>query len=218
MGLARPWGAVQHDVLSLKDEAANGIARDQVRACGRRGGRRLLFLILLAAVAVLILRETSQPSGDSRMYTTRLATRLRAVTLKPTVALVHSGIDRYSVLIPLLIGLSVGVLTGMMGVGGGFLNFPILIYIVGIPTPVAVGTSAFQVLFSGAFGGFRHALQGNVELLLVVVMFVGSFAGVQLGVRVVRRLKARRIRRYFALVLAIAMLAILWDLGQTIWS
>ena len=84
-------------------------------------------------------------------------------------------------------------------------------------TPLAVGTSAFQVLFAGAFGALRHTLLGNVELLLVAIMFAGSFGGVQLGVWAVRRLKAHRIRRYFTVVLGIGILIILWDLGRCIW-
>jgi uncharacterized membrane protein YfcA len=63
----------------------------------------------------------------------------------------------------------------------------------------------------------QAALLGNVEPLLAAIMFTGSFAGVQLGVWAARRLGARRLRRYFTIVVGIGILIILWDLGKRIW-
>lgn len=177
----------------------------------------LLFLLLLGGVVILMLRETRRALEGSPSVITGLGSRLRRVTLKPLLSFPQSGIEHYSMVIPLVIGAGIGVLTGLMGVGGGFLNFPVLIYLVGAPTTIAVGTSAFQVLFAGGFGALRHALAGNVDLLLAAVMSVGSFAGVQLGVWAVGKLKARQIRRYFIPVLGIGILVILWDTARCVW-
>jgi len=99
-----------------------------------------------------------------------------------------------------------------MGVGGGFINFPLLIYVIGVPTHIAVGTSVFQVLLASGYGATRHILLGNVEIKLVVILFVGSFVGVQLGVKASQVLGGRSIRRYFALVVAQGVALVVWDL------
>jgi len=100
----------------------------------------------------------------------------------------------------------------MMGVGGGFIMFPLLVYVIGVPTVNAVGTSAFQILFSTGYGAYRHAGQGHVQLMLVVLLLCGSLLGVQLGVYATRFLGGFKIRRYFAYVIGLGILVILGDL------
>ena len=96
--------------------------------------------------------------------------------------------------VPLTMGFGVGILTGLMGVGGGFINFPLLIYVLGVPTHVAIGTSAVQVLLASGYGALRHAGQRHVELPLVLLLTAGSVLGVQVGVRMAKRFKGVRIR------------------------
>ncbi len=98
-----------------------------------------------------------------------------------------------------------------MGVGGGFIAFPLLIYVLGVPTLVAVGTSAFQILFSTGYGAFRHASLGHVELTLVGLLLIGSMLGVQLGVYVTKFLGGHKIRQYFAYVIGLGVLVIFGD-------
>ena len=124
----------------------------------------------------------------------------------------RSGIESYSIWIPVLLAVFVGVLTGLMGVGGGFINFPLLIYVIGVPTHIAVGTSVFQILLASGYGAARHVFLGNVEIILVAILFAGSFAGVQAGVKVSQILGGRSIRRYFALVVAQGVALVAWDL------
>jgi len=137
---------------------------------------------------------------------------LRTIRLRPTLFFPRSGIASYSIWIPVVLAVFVGILTGLMGVGGGFINFPLLIYVIGVPTHIAVGTSVFQVLLASGYGATRHLLLGNVEIILVVILFVGSFVGVQLGVKVSQVLGGRSIRRYFALVVAQGVALVIWDL------
>lgn len=169
-----------------------------------------LFVALLAAVAVLIWRETRAGGGVD----TRVGRALRAVRLRPVIALPRSDLAGISVWVPLAMGLGVGVLTGLMGVGGGFVNFPLLIYVLGVPTHVAIGTSAVQVLLASGYGALRHAGQRHVELPLVLFLTAGSVLGVQVGVRLARRFRGPRIRRLFAGVMLLGIAVIVWDLGR----
>ncbi|MBA7698034.1 hypothetical protein ES703_106708 [subsurface metagenome] len=175
-----------------------------------------MFLVLLTTVCVLILIETS-PSSSDQEARSGLSLGLRRLAFPPLLSFPASRVISLSVWVPLFLSLIVGILTGLMGVGGGFVTFPLLIYIIGVPTHVAIGTSAFNLLFAGGYGAFRHALQHHVELLLVGILFAGAIAGIQLGVFVSRKLSGRSIRRYFALVVAAGIVVILWDLVKGFW-
>ncbi len=80
-----------------------------------------------------------------------------------------------------LIGFVIGVLGGFFGVGGGFLRMPALIYLMGIPTHVAVGTDLFEIIFSAGYGTVTHALKGNVDIMMALVMHTGAAIGAQFG-------------------------------------
>jgi uncharacterized membrane protein YfcA len=175
----------------------------------------ILFLVLLSGVVILILFETSRGSVRQEV-STAFSRWLRTIRLRPALVFPRSGIVSYSLWIPLLLAFFVGVLTGLMGVGGGFVNFPILIYVIGVPTHIAVGTSVFQILLASGYGASRHLFLGNIEIVLVALLFAGSFAGVQLGVKASQVLGGRSIRRYFALVVAQGVVLIVWDLIRQI--
>ena len=120
-----------------------------------------------------------------------------------------------SVIPPILVGMSVGVLAAIMGVGGGFIMVPAMIYLLGMPTKVVVGTSLFQIIFVTAFTTLMHAVTNqSVDMLLALVLIVGGVVGAQLGTRLGARMKAEQLRILLALlVLAVcAKLAIdlLW--------
>ena len=175
----------------------------------------ILFLVLLSGVAIFILFETTRGTATQEV-STAISRWLRTIRLQPTLFFPRSGIASYSIWIPILLAVFVGVLTGLMGVGGGFVNFPLLIYVIGVPTHIAVGTSVFQVLLASGYGAARHIFLGNVEFILVLILFAGSFAGVQLGVKVSQILGGRSIRRYFALVVAQGVALVIWDLIRQI--
>ena len=111
-----------------------------------------------------------------------------------------------SVIPPLAIGATVGVLAAIMGVGGGFLMVPAMIYLLGMPTKVVVGTSLYQVIFVAAFTTVMHALTTQaVDIVLALFLILGGVLGAQLGTRLGLRLNAEQLRILLALiVLAVA--------------
>ncbi|MEL7099899.1 MAG: sulfite exporter TauE/SafE family protein [Pseudomonadota bacterium] len=110
-----------------------------------------------------------------------------------------------SVIPPLLVGLSVGVLAAIMGVGGGFIMVPAMIYLLGMPTKVVVGTSLFQIIFVTGFTTLLHATTNyTVDVVLAVLLLVGGVIGAQIGTRIGVRMKAEQLR----ILLAMMVLAV----------
>jgi len=110
-----------------------------------------------------------------------------------------------SVFPPLVIGLLVGVLAAIMGVGGGFVMVPAMIYLLGMPTRVVIGTSLFQIIFVTAFTTLLHATTNfTVDMMLAVLLLIGGVVGAQIGTRLGVHLKAEQLR----ILLAILVLAV----------
>ncbi|WP_171175854.1 sulfite exporter TauE/SafE family protein [Ruegeria sp. HKCCD8929] len=109
-----------------------------------------------------------------------------------------------SVLPPLVVGLFVGVLSAIMGVGGGFIMVPAMIYILGMPTKVVVGTSLFQIIFVTAFTTMLHATTNfTVDVVLAVLLLVGGVVGAQIGTQIGARMKAEQLRILLALMVLV---------------
>jgi hypothetical protein len=111
-----------------------------------------------------------------------------------------------SVIPPLVVGAFVGLLAAVMGVGGGFVMVPAMIYLLGMPTKVVVGTSLFQIVFVTAFTTLLHATTNyTVDMILAVLLLIGGVIGAQVGTSLGARLKAEQLRILLALlVLAVA--------------
>jgi uncharacterized protein len=112
-----------------------------------------------------------------------------------------------SVIPPVLVGAAVGFLAAIMGVGGGFILVPAMIYLLGMPTKVVIGTSLFQIIFVTAFTTVMHAVTSQtVDMLLALLLILGGVVGAQIGTRVGTRLKAEQLRILLSLlVLAVAI-------------
>ena len=110
-------------------------------------------------------------------------------------------------------GFGVGVLAAVMGVGGGFIMVPAMIYLLGMPTKVVIGTSLFQIIFVTAFTTFMHALTNqSVDMMLALLLILGGVIGAQFGAILALRLKAEQLRILLA-ILVLSVCAILaWQL------
>lgn len=166
----------------------------------------LLYVILLGTIGGLMLFESLKTlrrtsSQKATLPPKRRHTWAHGLPLKMrfrTSQLYVSAIP------PFLIGAFVGVLAALMGVGGGFIMVPAMIYLIGMPTKVVVGTSVFQFLFVTGFTTVLHAVQSkSVDLLLALILLVGGVIGAQIGVQLATRLKAEQLRALLAALVLI---------------
>ena len=151
----------------------------------------LLLLFLGQAMVRESLRSMRRAKGEIDLSAETPApsavSGLRTLKLWPMVSLPASGIEAVSLWVILGIGFSTGLLSGMLGVGGGFIRMPALVYILGCPTVVAVGTDLFEIMFSSGYGVLTHSVKGNVHLVLVLALLIGTTVGAQLGASYTRR-------------------------------
>ncbi|HEX7967713.1 MAG TPA: sulfite exporter TauE/SafE family protein [Stellaceae bacterium] len=118
-----------------------------------------------------------------------------------------------SALLPLALGFAVGVLSAIMGVGGGFVMVPAMIYILGMPTSVVPGTSLFQIIFVAASVTILQAVEnGTVDVVLALVLLVGGVVGAQMGTRFGQRLRGEQLRALLALIVLAVAAKLLFDL------
>lgn len=118
-----------------------------------------------------------------------------------------------SVIPPLVVGVFVGILSAIMGVGGGFIMVPAMIYLLGMPTKVVVGTSLFQIIFVTAFTTLLHATTNyTVDMALAVLLLVGGVIGAQFGAVIGAKLKAEQLRILLALMVIAVCLKLALDL------
>lgn len=116
----------------------------------------------------------------------------------------------FSVLPPALVGAFVGFLSAIMGVGGGFILVPAMIYILGMPTKVVVGTSLFQIIFVTSFTTVVHAINSQtVDMMLAFLLIIGGVIGAQFGAQFSARLKAEQLR----ILLAILVLSVCFKIA-----
>ena len=121
-----------------------------------------------------------------------------------------------SALLPISVGIIVGLLAAIMGVGGGFLMVPAMIYLIGMPTSVVIGTSLFQITFVTAYVTFLQALNNQtVDIVLALILLFGGVIGAQLGTRAGARLRGEELRGLLALLVLAVCGKLLYDLVAT---
>ncbi len=125
---------------------------------------------------------------------------LQRVPLPPYVDLPDANLVHVSLIGMFASGLSIGVLKGLMGIGGGVMFMPLLILMVGLTPHQAVGTSLGVVLFSSISGTIKYGLAGTCSLGIALVLLVGSTVGVQIGAWWCQKIRGIRLRRYFAIL------------------
>ncbi|MFC1904790.1 sulfite exporter TauE/SafE family protein [Chloroflexota bacterium] len=175
---------------------------------------RYIYIVLLVGLGLYMFKEARKsaanrsiapsPEDTTQTAPSPLVQKLRALNIPPFVSLPVSGISRISIWIPLGIGFVTGVLAGLLGVGGGFIRMPALVYLLGVPTVIAVGTDLFEIVISGAYGCFTYAMVGRVEIMAAIIILIGSSAGVQIGATATRYVRGTSIRSYFAITIILA--------------
>lgn len=168
---------------------------------------QLCYVVFLGLIGTMMFKE----SLDALR-------RAKAGPVKPARRNQHVWVHRWpwkvkfrasglyiSVWPPLMVGAAVGVLGAIMGVGGGFIMVPAMIYLLGMPTKVVIGTSLFQITFLSAYTTLMHAVFSNtVDIMLAVLLIVGGVIGAQIGANLGAKLRAEQLR----ILMAILVLAV----------
>lgn len=179
----------------------------------------ITYIVILLAIssftaweslkAIRMMRGRTIKDGEEVLGIVGVAQRVQRIHLPPMVSFPGSGIQSISIWVVLGIGLLTGVLAGALGVGGGFIRMPMLVYVLGVPTHVAVGTDLFEIVFSSGYGTLTHAVKGNVDVLMALVMQTGAAVGAQLGAIATRYFSGPRIRLLFSILPLIGIILVL---------
>jgi uncharacterized membrane protein YfcA len=133
---------------------------------------------------------------------------LHKIKIPPMVHFNVAGIY-CSAWLPIFVSFLTGVLAGFLGIGGGLLRMPALVYLIGCPTHIAVGTDLFEVMISGLYGTFTYAVKGRIEIWAVIVMLSGAAIGAQIGTVATKYAKGYGIRIAFGLAVVACMISVI---------
>ena len=180
---------------------------------------QFLFLIFLGFIGISMAFESAKTTIKNYQTTSAIRTKLHQhswIHGLPFKLRFHRSKLYISAIPPILIGFFVGVLSAMMGVGGGFIMIPAMVYILGMSTNVVVGTSLFQIIFVTANSTFFQSyLNQTVDIVLSALMILGGVIGAQIGVRIGSKLKAEYLRGILAILVLLVCAKILTDLILT---
>ena len=180
---------------------------------------QLLFLIFLGIIGFSMLFESAKTTIRKYKTTSLIRTKLHQhswIHGLPFKMRFHRSKLYISAIPPFIIGLIVGILSAMMGIGGGFIMIPAMVYILGMSTNVVVGTSLFQIIFVTANSTFFQSyLNQTVDIVLASLMIIGGVIGAQIGARIGTTFKAEYLRGALALLVLVVCLKILLDLTLT---
>ena len=180
---------------------------------------QLLFIFFLGLVGFSMLFESARTTIKKYRTTSTIRTKLHQHSWLhglPFKMRFHRSKLYISTIPPLLIGFVVGVLSAMMGVGGGFIMIPAMVYILGMSTNVVVGTSLFQIIFVTANSTFFQSyLNQTVDIVLASLMILGGVIGAQIGARLGTKFRAEYLRGALAFIVLMVCLKIFLDLTLT---
>ena len=171
---------------------------------------RWLYLFLLFFIAWMVFNDVAKKKQKERAaiaagkQVDALATGVEwhktfhKIKIPPMVHLSVAGIY-CSAWLPISVSFLTGWLAGILGIGGGLIRMPSLIYILGCPTHVAVGTDLFEVMISGLYGAATYTFKGRTELVAAIIMLVGASLGAQVGTVATKYIKGYGIRIAFGI-------------------
>lgn len=165
------------------------------------------FFIVLVSISALMGWESwrtmkvhkklgEQPKEDVSAFD-HVSKRLHRLNLPPMISLPDSGIEQISLWVILAVALVGGIFSGFLGGGAGYIRMPSLVFLLGVPTHIAVGTDLFEIVISAGYGAVTHAVKGNVDILVALVMHTGAAFGAHIGVSLTQHFHGQRIRLAF---------------------
>jgi uncharacterized membrane protein YfcA len=159
-----------------------------------------LFCAWESLTALRLNKLGEQKSGQKQDVTAidGFAKALQRIKLPPNVSLPHSGIESISFWAILFVSFIGGIFSGFLGGGAGYIRMPSMVYLLGIPTHIAVGTDLFEIIISASYGTVRHAMNGNVDIVIALIMQTGAALGARIGANLTQYFTGPRIRLAFA--------------------
>jgi len=180
---------------------------------------KLLFVIFLGLIGFLMAFESAKTTIKKYRTTSAIRTKLHQhswIHGLPIKIRFHRSKLYISIIPPFIIGLFVGVLSALMGIGGGFIMIPAMVYLLGMSTNVVVGTSLFQIIFVTANTTFFQSyLNQTVDIVLAALMIIGGVIGAQIGAKLASNLKGEYLRGFLALLVLAVCVKITIDLTLT---
>ncbi len=177
----------------------------------------VLYVVMLGTIGSLMLKEALQSLRPPEKGVARTAKKRRhhpLVTALPLRWRFYGSGLYISPLAPLILGIVVGILTMLMGVGGGFILVPAMLYILGMNANVVVGTSLFQILFVTIATTMMHALTTRaIDIVLAVLLLLGSVSGAQIGAKVAQVARPELLRLVLSTIVLMVALRMLFGLG-----
>ena len=174
-------------------------------------------IVMLLTIGIYTLREAHRRKakldgmlrrGEKLPPTMRapgISERFKLINIPPMIHFTKLRLT-ISLWVILVIGFVTGILAGFIGIGGGLIMVPSLMYLIGQPSFMAVGTDLFQVIFSASFGGIRHTMSGNVIIITAFILLVSSCIGVQFGALTTRYVRGVSMRYVLAVSILICVL------------
>lgn len=137
------------------------------------------------------------PGKDDETSFRHVTDRIHRLKLWPMISLPVSGIKSISLWTIIIVSFIGGVFSGFLGGGAGYIRMPMMVFVLGVPTHLAVGTDLFEIIISASYGTFSHAIKGNVDVLIALVMQTGAAIGAQIGATATQYFPGSRIRLFF---------------------
>jgi uncharacterized membrane protein YfcA len=171
---------------------------------------RIGYLVLLTLIAWLVFTDVRQKrQKDAEAKATGRVTSadeggiqwhktFHKIKIPPMIHFKASGIY-CSAWLPIMVSFFTGWLAGILGIGGGLIRMPALIYLIGVPTHVAVGTDLFEVVISALYGAGSYTYKGRTELVAAIIMLTGASIGAQIGSVATKYVKGYGIRMFFGI-------------------
>lgn len=142
------------------------------------------FMIWESRKTLALPKERSSgkagPRADRSAFN-HVTRKIQNLRIWPMVSLPTSGVKEISLWVILVVAFIGGLFSGFLGGGAGYIRMPSMVYVLGIPTHLAVGTDLFEIIISASYGTFSHAIKGNVDILIALVMHTGAAIGAQIG-------------------------------------
>ena len=171
------------------------------------------YIVVLCFVSATMIRDSRIIRSDEALPPGPIA----RIQIPPVTMLYAAG---RTISLPILayLGLAVGFLSGLMGLGGGVMMMPILVYGIGMPMKMAAGTGIILLVTTSITGTIAHAGLGHVHLGLAMVLLAGSTIGAPIGATITSNLSGPRLRGIFGMLVLITAAAVLWNLIRVILS